>query len=190
MFGVTHSNTQRIKYFHMDSHPCRDALDKSPSAAMQDAVFLPTLLYLNNRLLRFSSSLQKGSQYHPVLTRSIMGRGKAIFSVPRSKATITLILCHLQKLLLSISITVQRRPSITPPAPPNCYLITFSHCRSVLPIWFQPCTRNLSSCSLFKPWAEVFSSSFSLRWTASEKIPLIFCEGHNIKINCVVLNKS
>lgn len=132
MFGVTHPNIQRIKYLHMDSHPCRDALDKSPSAAMQDAVFLPTLLYLNNRLLRFCSSLQKGSQHHPVLTRSIMGRGKAIFSVPRSKATITLILCHLHKLLLSISIAVQRRPSITPPCTPK---LLFNH---ILPLHVCP----------------------------------------------------
>lgn len=88
--------------------------------------------------LDFVFSLQKGCQYQLVHIRFTMRRGNTIFSIPRSKAAIPLILSHLRKLLLSISIMLYLPCNVThqslPRVPPNCYLVTLSYRRSVLPI--------------------------------------------------------
>lgn len=109
-----------------------------PNIATEDTVFLPALLYLNNRLLRFCFQPTEGMPVPSCSYKVHNGKRKRYFlntkkqghNYPYSLPPAQAASLHFHNAVPAM----QCRPSITPSCTPNCDLITLSYCRSILPI--------------------------------------------------------
>lgn len=179
--GVTHSPIHRIKYLHTNScpcWPCQGASRQMPNTAMEDAALSPTLLYLNKRLLKFCFQLTEGMPEPPCSPKVHNGKRKHWFLSSKQQGH-----NYLYYPPSTEAAAVQWHPLITPLHPQNDTELHHP------PSWLSA-PGTLPVIPLLKPQAEIFFAGLSLWGAASEKSSVIFCEGHNIKINCMVLNKG